>query len=222
MPGIKYFLITDFETMELMGVKGLFTRQRVDGESLPEGFSKYSIREGYEGRFSSMNRDMFANRVGDFVCKAKLDMDIEGEREIEEEYKLTHQPVDLDQFFGEDLKMKVAQELDAFVYDFDPYEYQDNASGATREEVVQSVRDGLDEKAYVEGSIRYFDGILKEDREEPFLPLEMRQSIRRYISVLTRINEGNRDELDRLINQANAIKEKPANGADGKLPDGRP
>lgn len=217
MVAVKYFLVTDYETMELMGVKGLFTRQRVDGESLPKGFHKFTIREGYEGRFSSMNRDLFANRVGDFVCKAELDMDAEGEREIEGTYRFTHEPVNLDQFFGEDLKMRVAQELDAFVSDFDPYEYQDNVGNATREDVVQSVRDGLDEKAYVEGSIRYFEGILKEDREVSFLPLEMRQSVRRFISVLTKINEGNRDELDRLIKIAEVAKTSPGGPGGGLM-----
>ena len=59
----KYFLISDYESMELLGVNGLFTNMRVDRNSLPEGFYKYSLREGEDDFFSSVKSNVLVNHM---------------------------------------------------------------------------------------------------------------------------------------------------------------
>ena len=68
----KYFLVSDYQSMELLGVKGLFTSLRVDRSSLPDGFHKYSIREGADDFISSVNKNVWADHMGDFICKKEL------------------------------------------------------------------------------------------------------------------------------------------------------
>lgn len=206
---VKYYLIEDYASMELMGVKGLFTKHRVESARLPDGYYKYSIREGYENVYSSSKREVFTNRVGDFICKGKIDL--KGDDELElgqgQEYRFTHEKVDPDGFFGVDLKLLIAQELDSFVSEFDEQDYQSSIpDGCKKEEVIQSIRDGLDNKAYIEETIVYFQSFLDNDKETPFLPTDMKQKISQYVSILAKINEGNRDRLDRLINVAEEAK----------------
>lgn len=205
----KYFLISDYETMELLGVKGLFTNLRVDSSSLPEGFYKYSIREGEEDPFASVKDDVWANHMGDFICKEELDLNGQEELDLFGDYSFTNDEIDLDTFFGVDIRYKIAQELDAFYYDFDTYEYQDNIpSGCTREDVVESLRDDLSDKTRVEGMIQHLQGLLKENESEKFLSSESEQKLNSFVSALTQINTSNHDVLDVIVEKANNIKEK--------------
>ena len=77
--------------------------------------------------------------------------------------------------------------------------------------MVRDVREGLNEKQYVAGCISYFESFLELDKNKAFLSGEMKQDIKRYIDVLKKINEGNRDQLDRLIKVAEDEKMKPTN-----------
>ena len=163
----KYYLISDYQSMELLGVNGLFTNFRVDRQSLPEGFYKYSLREGVDDSFSSVKDDVSVNHMGDFICKQELDLNGQDECDLFGDYDFTNKEVDLDEFFGDDIKYKIAQELDAFCYDFDPYEYRDNMpSGSTREDAIESIKIGLSDKEYVSEMLRYFENILSDNESE--------------------------------------------------------
>lgn len=207
----KYFLISDYQSMEVLGVKGLFTSLRVDAASLPEGFHKYSIREGEDDPFASVKRNVFANHMGDFICKQELDLQGKDSRDLLEDYSFTSEPVDLDVFFGIGRKHKLAEALDQFCHDFDPYEYQDNlAHGFTREDVVESVYADLSSKERVKGMIAYFTNILENNKEEHFLSVRDKQTVRCFISVLTELNHHNRDTLDSIVGKAEAMKQQGA------------
>lgn len=205
----KYFLISDYQSMEVLGVNGLFTNLRVDASSLPEGFHKYSIREGADDPFASVKKNVFANHMGDFICKQELDLQGEESRDLLEDYCFTDAPVDLDKFFGEDRKGKIAEALDQFCHDFDPYEYQDNlARGFSRQDVIDSVQADLSDKARVNGMIAYFNNILENNKEEHFLSAFDEQTVRSFIAVLTELNRHNRDTLDNIVGKAEAMKQQ--------------
>lgn len=216
----KYFLISDYVSMELLGVKGLFTNFRVDSSSLPDGFYKYSLREGEDDPFSSVKDDVWVNHMGDFICKEELDLNGQDELDLFVDYSFTGDEVDLDAFFGEDIKGKIAQELDEFYYDFDTYEYQDNApAGCSRADVVESLKEDLSDKVRVEGIIKYFESVLQDNTVEKTLPDRTEQKVRAFISVLSAVNMKNHDKLDFVIKKANNIKEQAQQNEVNKNPE---
>lgn len=216
----KYFLISDYQSMELLGVNGLFTNLRVERNSLPEGFYKYSLREGDVDPFSSVKDDVLVNHMGDFICKEELDLGGQDECDLFGDYSFTNEDVNLDEFFGVDIKEKVAEELESFCFDFDFYEYADNlSSGDTREDVVNNFKSDLSDKERVKGMIGFFEKLLEDNEEENFLPAVTEQKVRSFISVLTEINTHNRDNLDFIVGMANEIKEKQSQSALNKEPE---
>ena len=216
----KYFLIPDYQSMELLGVKGLFTNLRVDRESLPEGFYKYSLRSGDDGWFSSVENNVPVNHMGDFICKQELDLNNQDEYETFDDYGFTDDEVDLDAFFGEDIRAKIAEELDQFYYDFDTYDYKDKIpSGCTREDVVESIRDGLSDKEYVSEMVEFFEKLLNNNKEEEFLSAQTEQKVHSFICMLTEINSHNRDGLDFIVKKANEVKEGQMSNEQNKNPE---
>lgn len=216
----KYFLISDYQSMELLGVKGLFTNLRVDRESLPEGFYKYSLREGEDDFFSSVDKNVWANHMGDFICKQELDLAGQDEYDIFGDYSFTDDKVNLDSFFGENMKLKIAQELEAFYFDFDPYDYKDCMNlGQTREDAVHGICTGLSDKAYVASTVRYLETLLQNNKEEHFLSDRDEQKVRCFIGALNMLNTQNRDRLDDIVNQANNIKEQQAKAEQSLAPE---
>ena len=216
----KYYLISDYQSMELLGVNGLFTNFRVDRQSLPEGFYKYSLREGVDDSFSSVKDDVSVNHMGDFICKQELDLNGQDECDLFGDYDFTNKEVDLDEFFGDDIKYKIAQELDAFCYDFDPYEYRDNMpSGSTREDAIESIKIGLSDKEYVSEMLRYFENILSDNESENHLEGSSEQKVRSFVCVLTEINTHNRDTLDTIVGMATKIKDEQIQIPQGNEPE---
>lgn len=215
----KYFLISDYQSMELLGVNGLFTNMRVERKSLPEGFYKYSIREGADDFLSSVKSDVLVNHMGDFICKEELDLNGQDECDLLGEYSFTEEEVDLNKFFGVDIKDKIAHELDAFCFEYDTYEYQDTLCGCSREDIVGSIRDGLNDKEYVTGLISYFKTMLENNENEHFLSSSAEQRASFFVSVLTDINTKNRDSLDNIVDIASGIKEKQAQQSQGMEPE---
>lgn len=215
----KYFLIGDYQSMELLGVKGLFTNLRVDRSSLPEGFYKYSIREGDENPFSSVKENVLVNHMGDFVCKKELDLNGQDECELFDDYCFTDDEVDLDEFFGVDIKEKIAQEIEDYSYTHESYEYKDDFLGCSREDVVQRIKSGLSDKEYVAGLIKHFESVLEENEEKYFLEPALEQRLHSFAFVLTELNSRNRDSLESMVERANKLKEEQANVAQNKTPE---
>lgn len=216
----KYFLISDYESMEVLGVHGLFTRSRVDKSTLPEGFFKYSLREGRDDPFASVKSDVLALHMGDFICKEELDLNGQDECDLYGDYSFTKEEVDLDEFFGEDIKYKIAQELEDFYYYYDTYDYYDVVEpDATRDDVVLSINGELSDKARVEGIVNYFKTLLENNNHEDFLEPEGVQRVHSLINVLTELNKHNHDKLDDVIEKANTIKENARQGGPNQQPE---
>lgn len=212
----KYYLISDYQSMELLGVNGLFTNLRVDRESLPEGFYKYSIREGEDDIFSSVKDDVLANHMGDFICKQELDLNGQDEYDLFGDYDFTGEDVNLDEFFGVDIKLKVAEELEAFYYDCFYYEYQDALEpDQTRGDVVEDTRSQLDDKKLVSGMIEDLNLTVTENSDDA----ELVYRAKTLISVLEAINTTNRDSLDTIVGFAEEIKENQAKEHQEKEPE---
>lgn len=212
----KYFLVTDYQTMELLGVNGLFTNFRVDRKSLPEGFYKYSLREGQEDIFSSVKNDVFANHMGDFICKQELDLNGQDEFDLFGDYDFTGEEVNLDEFFGVDIKLKVAEELESFYYDYLYYEYQDALEpNQTRGDVVEDTRSQLNDKELVGGMLKDLKLTLSENADDE----ELVNRAGSLISALEKINSTNRDSLDNIVGLATEIKEQQTQELQGKEPE---
>ena len=66
-----------FEKMVICGVEGLFTSLRVDKDTIPSGWNKYSVRHSDEGDawFCTLEKFVWANHFGDFITKDKIEMD---------------------------------------------------------------------------------------------------------------------------------------------------
>lgn len=216
----KYYLIFDYQPMELLGVNGLFTNLRVDRYSLPEGFYKYSIREGDDNPFSAVGNQVIVNHMGDFICKTELDLNGQDEYDLFDDYSFTDDVVDLDEFFGVDIKHKIACELESFYYDFDTYDYHDKVpAGASREDVIDGIRDGLADKAYVKDMINFFENVLSDNKEEDTLDDAAVQKIHAFIGVLSEINYHNRDALDFIVENAAKIRDEQAQKSQGQEPE---
>lgn len=147
---MKYFLNPDYQPFELFGIEGLFSNLRVEDNSLPEGFHKYSIRESDDGEdFASVAKAVWVNHLGDFICKTPIES-VEAGREvdIDGDFSFTDSEITPEQFFGVSFKEKLAEAVDAFCFDHDYYEYIDNAPMENRREAmladVLSQLDGKD------------------------------------------------------------------------------
>lgn len=164
---VKYFLNTDYEPMELLGVQGLFSNLRVENDSLPEGFYKYSIREGEDDFLSSVEKSVTVNHSGDFICKTPLDLGPDGYKSLEGDYSFLLEDFNLDEFFGVDILDKVAEALDSFMREVAPYEYADNLSvgenlASENADQIRQIRESLNNREQTEGIFKELSEICEE------------------------------------------------------------
>lgn len=205
---IKFYLNNDYQAMEVLGVKGVFSNLRVENESLPEGFYKYSLREAGKEYFSSVERSVLVNHSGDFICKEELPLGDDGYKDLVGDYSFTGEPVDLDEFFGMDIKNKVAEALDKFMFEYDPYSYRDNLENG-QEDMVDAIRTMLEHKEQVKGIIDELNEIC--DEEKSSLDNASQSFLSSLINKLDNIVYSfpeKRVELVKQINVAEAQKEK--------------
>ena len=205
---VKYFLNTDYQEMEILGVKGLFSNLRVERESLPEGFFKYSLREGEEEYFSSIENHVLVNHSGDFICPKKLDLGSEDYWDLGEDYSFTGEPVDVDKFFGVDIKLKVAEALDAFMRDFDPYGYADNLEPC-QDDMVDDIRAMLDDQEQSKGILDELNDICNDNRFENEAMAAFARSLVCKMENIVRSFPEKRVDLDDQILSAESQKGKP-------------
>lgn len=209
---VKYFLNTDYQEMEVLGVTGLFSNLRVERESLPEGFYKYSLREGDNDFFSTVEKAVMINHAGDFICKSELPLGEKGFKDLGEDYGFTDEPVDLDMFFGVDTKLMVAEALDTFMRDFDPHGYADNLpTGVAISEgnMVDDIRAMLEDREQTEGILVELKEIYEEGKgsfdDETGSLLT---SLISKVDDLCRAFPEKRAELFEQIQSAETLKEK--------------
>ena len=60
MVPIKFNSTSDYQHMDVLGVDGVFTNLRIDEKTLPDGFYKYSLREGEEEYFATIEKNVKA------------------------------------------------------------------------------------------------------------------------------------------------------------------
>ena len=114
MDAIKFNDTSNYELMEMLGVEGAFTSLRIDPETLPEGFYKYSLRQGEVGTFGQVSSGILIDHAGDFITKKPLDLGYEGFRDVtDEDWAWSHKDFEFEAFFG------VHRSLDCQIRDAD-------------------------------------------------------------------------------------------------------
>lgn len=101
MKPIKFNDTSSYQHMEVLGVEGVFTSIRIQRDSLPEGFHKYSLREGEGAFICQVAPEVLVNHAGDFITKTPLDLGSEKTRVLtEEDWSFTDKLFDFEAFFG--------------------------------------------------------------------------------------------------------------------------
>ena len=101
MKPIKFNDTSDYQSMEILGVEGVFTNLRIDEKTLPEGFYKYSLREGEEEFIGQINTHVGVNHAGDFITKKPVDLGPDGSRDLgPDDWGFTGQSVNFEKYFG--------------------------------------------------------------------------------------------------------------------------
>lgn len=57
---------------ENKSIEGYFTNLRVDRKTLPDGWLSYEIRGGDDEDFCSLEKSVYANHTGTFLCKEEI------------------------------------------------------------------------------------------------------------------------------------------------------
>lgn len=80
----NYKDITDYEGMDICGLRGLFTNYRINRDLLPYNLKALSIREGENDFLGTLEEKVWANHMGDFLvnradCPENIDWNIENQ-----------------------------------------------------------------------------------------------------------------------------------------------
>lgn len=101
MVPIKFNETADYEKMDILGVEGVFTSIRIDENSLPEGFYKYSLREGGDEFIGEISKNIMVNHAGDFITKEQIDLGPDRCRRLEsDDWGFNDEPFDFEAYFG--------------------------------------------------------------------------------------------------------------------------
>ena len=106
MKPIRFNDTSDYQYIEVLEKEGVFTPLRIERESLPEGFYKYSLREGEEALFSQVAGEVAVNHAGDLITKEPLDLGTEGSKKLgEDDWGFTDKPFIFEAYFGQKLSI---------------------------------------------------------------------------------------------------------------------
>lgn len=101
MKPIKFNDTSDYQYMEVLNVTGVFTPLRIQRDTLPKGFHKYSLREGEEALCSQVAAEVIVNHAGDFITKEPLNLGTSGAKDLgADDWGFTEKPFDFEPFFG--------------------------------------------------------------------------------------------------------------------------
>lgn len=102
MKPIKFNDTSDYQFMEVLDTKGVFTNLRIDRNSLPEGFYKYSMRSGEEEFICEISNEVMVNHAGDFITKTPMDLGPDGRKSLSpDDWGFTDEELDFEEFFGQ-------------------------------------------------------------------------------------------------------------------------
>lgn len=101
MKPIKFNDTSDYSYVEVLGVEGVFTPLRIDRQSLPEGFYKYSFRSGENELIEQIGHDVFADHAGDFLTKTPVSLGEDGNKSLTpDEWRFVHKDFNFEEHFG--------------------------------------------------------------------------------------------------------------------------
>lgn len=101
MVPVKFNETTDYQYMDVLGVEGVFSNLRIDRNSLPEGFHRYSLREGEEEFIAEIQKDVMVNHAGDFITKEEINLGPDGYKALSpDDWGFTDKPFDFESYFG--------------------------------------------------------------------------------------------------------------------------
>lgn len=101
MKSIKFNETSDYQMMEVLDVEGVFTNLRIDEQTLPEGFYKYSLREGEEEFIAAIEKNVAVNHAGDFITKQEIDLGPEGYKDLKpDDWGFTDKDFEFETYFG--------------------------------------------------------------------------------------------------------------------------
>lgn len=102
MKPVKFNDTSDYQHMEVLGVEGVFTPLRIQRDSLPAGFHKYSLREGEDTLCGQVANDVMVNHAGDFITKEPLELATAGSRDLgADDWGFTEKPFQFESYFGQ-------------------------------------------------------------------------------------------------------------------------
>lgn len=106
MEAIRFNDTSDYQHIEVLGTEGVFTSLRIQRESLPEGFHKYSLREGEEELFGQVANEVIVNHAGDLITKKPLDLGPKGAKDLSvDDWGFTDQAFHFETYFGQKLSI---------------------------------------------------------------------------------------------------------------------
>lgn len=92
---------SDYQYLEVFGVEGVFSNLRIQRDSLPNGFHKYSLRGGENALYCQIACDIMVDHAGDFITKEPLDLGQDNSRDLNEaDWHFTDKSFDFEKFFG--------------------------------------------------------------------------------------------------------------------------
>lgn len=102
MKPVKFNDTSDYQHMEVLGVEGVFTPLRIQRDTLPAGFHKYSLREGEDTLCCQVANEIMVNHAGDFISKEPLALGKDGARDLsEDDWGFTEKPFQFESYFGQ-------------------------------------------------------------------------------------------------------------------------
>lgn len=106
MKYISYNDTANYEFMEVLGVTGAFTSLRIARDTLPDGFFKYSLREGIEDFICQICNEVLVNHAGDFITKEPIDLGSEKKKDLSaDDWSFTRDNFDFESYFGKKLSI---------------------------------------------------------------------------------------------------------------------
>lgn len=111
MKAVRFHDTSDYQYLSVKGIEGVFTPLRIRRDSLPEGFNKYSFRDGENSFLGSVAKDILVNHAGDFITKQSLDLGPDGELPLgEEDVLFQDKTFDFEEYFG--VKLSIDRQIE--------------------------------------------------------------------------------------------------------------
>ena len=102
MKTTKFNETEDYTHMTVLGADGVFSPNRIQRSSLPDGFYHYELSSGKDRRFGAISTGRTALYAGDFISKTPLDISEKEVKPLTDQDWSMHsdKPYDFEDFWG--------------------------------------------------------------------------------------------------------------------------